>query len=55
VRSVALDEDFASGIIPLGSQTPFLVRQRYENTGDIGLELVGEAWVEGVMYGGGNR
>ncbi|KAI1437465.1 HET-domain-containing protein [Xylaria sp. CBS 124048] len=34
-------------MIPFGAQTPFLVRQRGEGS----YELVGEAWVEGVMYG----
>ncbi|KAI0403944.1 HET-domain-containing protein [Xylaria palmicola] len=40
-----------SVIIPLGSQTPFLIRDRSEKPEDIGYELVGEAWVEGVMRG----
>ncbi|KAI0490358.1 HET-domain-containing protein [Xylaria cf. heliscus] len=40
-----------SVIIPLGSQTPFLIRQRDGESKDIGYELIGEAWVEGVMQG----
>ncbi|KAI8945915.1 HET-domain-containing protein [Xylaria longipes] len=40
-----------SVIIPLGSQTPFLIRQRDDESDRIGYELVGEAWVEGVMQG----
>ncbi|KAI0205275.1 HET-domain-containing protein [Astrocystis sublimbata] len=37
-------------IIPMGSQTPFLVRSRGGDE-DVDYELVGEAWVEGVMNG----
>ncbi|KAI0456746.1 HET-domain-containing protein [Xylaria acuta] len=40
-----------SAIVPLRSQTPFLIRQRDDVPGNAGYELVGEAWVEGVMYG----
>ncbi|KAI0914183.1 HET-domain-containing protein [Ustulina deusta] len=40
-----------SVIIPFGSQTPFLVRERHDQSDNIGYELVGEAWVEGVMCG----
>ncbi|KAJ2996462.1 hypothetical protein NUW58_g974 [Xylaria curta] len=40
-----------SVIIPLGSQTPFLIRQCHDVPESIGDELVGEAWVEGVMQG----
>ncbi|KAI0431947.1 hypothetical protein F5Y09DRAFT_303463 [Xylaria sp. FL1042] len=38
-------------IIPLGSQTPFLIRERSGQPDDSRYELIGEAWVEGVMYG----
>lgn len=40
-----------SVIIPLGSQVPFLVRQRDDESKNISYELVGEAWVEDVMKG----
>jgi hypothetical protein len=40
-----------SVIIPLGAQTPFLIRQRHGQPENAGYELVGEAWVEGVMNG----
>ncbi|CAJ2513567.1 Uu.00g016860.m01.CDS01 [Anthostomella pinea] len=37
--------------IPFGAQTPFVIRQRDTTAGKGGDELVGEAFVEGVMYG----
>ncbi|KAI0096433.1 HET-domain-containing protein [Nemania sp. FL0031] len=40
-----------SVIIPFGSQTPFLIRQRDNESENVHYELVGEAWVEGVMHG----
>lgn len=40
-----------SVIIPSGSQTPFLIRQLDGKVEDRSFELVGEAWVEGVMHG----
>ncbi|KAI0411610.1 HET-domain-containing protein [Xylaria grammica] len=40
-----------SVIIPFGSQTPFLIRERDVQSEGIGYELVGEAWVDGVMQG----
>ncbi|KAI0870537.1 HET-domain-containing protein [Hypoxylon argillaceum] len=40
-----------SVIIPLGSQTPFLIRQHDSQSENVSYELIGEAWVEGVMHG----
>ncbi|KAJ3577826.1 hypothetical protein NPX13_g2737 [Xylaria arbuscula] len=40
-----------SVIIPLGSQTPFLMRKPHSYLDTSGCELIGETWVEGVMYG----
>ncbi|KAJ8123290.1 hypothetical protein ONZ43_g724 [Nemania bipapillata] len=40
-----------SVIIPFGSQTPFLIRQRDKESENVSYELVGEAWVEGAMHG----
>ncbi|KAF2973303.1 hypothetical protein GQX73_g318 [Xylaria multiplex] len=40
-----------SVIIPFGSQTPFLIRKHHAHSEDAGYELVGEAWVDGVMHG----
>lgn len=40
-----------SVIIPLGAQNPFLIRQRPSHSKNGEHELVGEAWVEGVMQG----
>ncbi|KAI1749737.1 HET-domain-containing protein [Xylaria castorea] len=40
-----------SVIIPLGSQTPFLIRERDGESEDVSYELASEAWVEGVMHG----
>ncbi|KAI1288223.1 HET-domain-containing protein [Xylaria venustula] len=40
-----------SVIIPFGSQTPFLTRKHPEQSHNISYELIGEAWVDGVMYG----
>ncbi|KAI3325137.1 HET-domain-containing protein [Xylariaceae sp. AK1471] len=40
-----------SVIIPLGAQTPFLIRKRHDRSENVSYELVGEAWVEGVMHG----
>lgn len=40
-----------SVIIASGSQTPFLIRQLDDKSEYRSYELVGEAWVEGVMHG----
>ncbi|KAI0517598.1 HET-domain-containing protein [Xylaria bambusicola] len=40
-----------SVIIPFGSQTPFLIRKPHSYLNTSGYELIGEAWVDGVMYG----
>ncbi|KAI1120742.1 HET-domain-containing protein [Nemania abortiva] len=40
-----------SAIIPFGSQTPFLIRKHENQSKDVSYELIGEAWVSGVMHG----
>ncbi|KAI0012237.1 HET-domain-containing protein [Xylariaceae sp. FL0662B] len=37
--------------IPFGAQTPFIIRRSQKPSEKDGFELIGEAFVEGVMYG----
>ncbi|KAI1270055.1 HET-domain-containing protein [Xylariaceae sp. FL1019] len=37
--------------IPLGAQTPLVLRRRHGEVSDNRYELIGEAWVEDMMYG----